>query len=136
MDINQQTTPEQGNILSRVKRGMQVYDGANKRVGKVDGVFMGEVTPLQNDLGKGAATSTPRDNPGTGSIVEDFAKGLAPDDEVPDVIKERMRREGYITIDGSGFFDHDYFALHDQIGRVDTDKIWLKVRKDELIEQG
>jgi hypothetical protein len=120
-------------ILNQVREGMPVCDNAGNEIGTVRRVFLGAVSEETNDRGGGPATaSVPelRDE----TLVDYFARAFA-DEPLPDVLRDRLLRHGFIHIDSSGLFASDRFAMPDQIDSVSEDCVRLRLTKDELIER-
>jgi hypothetical protein len=120
-------------ILNQVREGMQVCDNTGNEIGTVHRVFLGAVSEEQSARGGGPATaSTPelRDD----TLIDYFARAFA-DEPLPEVLRERLLRHGFIHIDTSGLFASDRFALPDQIESVSDNCVRLRLTKDELIER-
>ncbi|MDX1994596.1 MAG: hypothetical protein SF029_19595 [bacterium] len=118
----------QGSVLSRVEEGMSVLDSNGHRVGKVKGVQFGD----ENVNEPGVNTVTPSQNEEGNDFVEVIADALVGDDNLPEALRARMMRYGYVRID-TGLLSADCFATADQItGIVDGD-LHLNVTGDELI---
>ena len=100
-----------------VEEGMPVIDSNGDRVGTVDFLHYGQ-------------------EPGTGDVqtndlIEEVAEVFAADNNIPEELQERLKREGYIQID-SGILQSDAFVMEDQIARVD-EHVHLTITKDKLI---
>jgi len=120
-------------VLNQVREGMRVCDNTGNEIGTVRVVFLGAVSDETNDRGGGPATaSTPelRDD----TLIDYAAKAFA-DEPLPEVVRERLLRHGFIHIDTSGLFASDRFALPDQIETVSDDCVRLRLTKDELIKR-
>jgi hypothetical protein len=117
------------NMLIQVKEHMLVYDSAGKKIGAVKTVQLGD-----EDLERpGVETSTAQTNEVVGNeLIQDLAKAFELRDEVPDELRERLERYGYIRVD-TGFLASDRYASADQIANVTADRVDLNVTKDELI---
>ena len=124
------------NILELVKEGMEVYDRDNDHIGVVEDVFMGTENRVEEETGTGPATS----NVGTGSgfpdntLLEEIADVLSVEDEMPEVVIDRLRQSGFIRVD-AGIFDEDLYVVPSQIGSVEGDKVTLRVDKDDLVKE-
>ena len=125
---------EQHGVLTNVREGMTVYDRAGRKVGTVERVYMGNTTAVDRERGLAPATSGP---PGdrADSWLEDLAEVFAPQDALPEVLRERLRRQGYVAIDGAGIFTGTRFATPAQIAGVTDDGVTLNVAEDELIKR-
>ena len=120
-------------ILNQIHENMRVCDSIGEEIGRVREVFLGAVADTANQRGRGPATaSTPemRDETLVDQIAESFA-----DAPLPEVLRERLLREGFIRIDSNGLFASDRFALPDQIESVSDDCVQLRLAKAELIER-
>ena len=123
----------QGPML-QVREGMAVYDRADKRIGTVEGVHLGDGTELAQDVG--VAPATPGHTPqGRDSIIDDIAEALAVPDDLPETARARLQRVGYIAIDATGIFTGKRFATTDQVAEVGQDRVILNVADDELIRR-
>ena len=122
-----------GNILSLVREGMPVEDANGHQVGEVEDLYLGETSQSEEEMGKGAATGSPLDLTPDDTLVEDIAEGLADGEELPDVLRERLRREGFIQVEGDGLFGQDRYILPDQIDAVRNGRVILNVPYDDLI---
>jgi hypothetical protein len=125
------------NMLVRVKEGMKVVDQQDHEVGRVDTVYFGEVSQEANDAGQGPQDVSRADLPaGEESHPVGFAFGGAVFgmglDEVDEVIRNRMLREGYVKVD-SGLLSRDVYVLADQIAAVSGERVELRVDEEDLI---
>ncbi len=118
--------------LVQVREGMTVYDSAEKKVGTVKEVHMGDGSVLAEGAGIAPATAghTPeRDD----SLIGGLATAVGADDRLPDAARDHLLRVGYIAINAAGLFSGERFATTDQIAAVDEDRVVLNVSNDELI---
>ena len=122
-----------GSILTHIREGMGVYDPKDHYLGKVERLYMGASTPVENELGEGAATA-PDPDLRDDTLVDDIAKVFAPDD-LPEVLRNRLLHDGFIRLDTAGLFAADRYILPDQIAGVSGDRVRLKVSRDELIKR-
>ena len=120
------------NPLTRITEGMKVYDRLHHEIGKVDRVQIGDDDPTTLEVEAAApADLRTRDE----SILDSVAEVFAPDDDIPEEIRERLLQQGFIRIDSSGLFSADRYVLPDQIMSVSGDAVTLNVSKDELIKE-
>lgn len=102
---------------------MAVYDRENEKIGTVRDIYLGSEP--------GAATaddSAVRPH----SFVDDFVQALAPP-AIPEVVRERLLREGFIRIDTSGIFAGDRYAFASQIRTVSAETgVTLDATRDDL----
>jgi hypothetical protein len=112
-----------------VHTGMRVIDADSNEIGKIDDFKFSEneddpeVTPADIDAA---------DRQEDSSLVGDIARAFAPDD-LPESLRDRLLREGYVRLDTKGLFAADRYILPEQIARTDGDALVLNVRKDELM---
>lgn len=127
-------------LLSRVREGMKVFDRDGKEIGEVEDLFIGSVSENPAKSGKGSATESGAGFPEPGredEVLPNFAFGgtLNPTDRgEPDVVRNRLLREGFVKVDSHGLFSADRYALPDQIANVSGDSVHLNVLADDLIK--
>jgi hypothetical protein len=85
--------------------------------------------------GEGPASPSTPGRAGS-SLIDDFTKAIIPSDQVPEALRERLLRHGFIRIDSAGLFAADRYVLPGQIARVSGNRITLCVTRDELIIHG
>lgn len=113
--------------IEMVRDGMKVVDSEGKNVGTVEFVKMGD---------PGAATeqgNEPRDTGLLGNIAE--AIGAEPEPDVPDAMRARLLRSGYLKVDGGFFFGTDRYVSPEQIANVQGDTVYLRAMKDQLVKE-
>ncbi len=134
--------------LVKIREGMKVYDRDDKEVGKVGAVYLGEVNAQMNERGEGAATARDPSTSGPGGAPlppvvptsQSYIGTTIPPasdldiDGLPDVVRNRLARLGFIRI-GGGIFGGARFALPEQIANVQDDRVNLNVTNDELIKR-
>jgi hypothetical protein len=120
-------------ILNEIQEGMRVCDSAGDDIGEVRQVFLGAVSDKTREHGSGPATAP---DPGLrdDTLIDNLAEAISTDDPLPETLRGRLLREGFIRIDTAGLFASDRFALPDQIDSVSDDCVRLRLTKDELIE--
>lgn len=123
---------EHSTTLHEVKEGMRVCDRTGDDIGTVRQVFLGAVSDQAQERGSGPATAP---DPGwrDASLIDNLAEALSPDDPLPEAVRGRLLRQGFIRIDTDGLFASDRYALADQITSVSDDCVRLSLAKDELI---
>jgi len=113
--------------LNSVQPGMHVVDAAGEDVGKVDMVRMGdpeaETTAGNNDM-----RSQPLD-------LVARAIGSEAEPDVPEPLRSRLVRTGYLKLDGAHLLDSDRYVSMDKVRDVAEDRVRLSVRRDELIKE-
>jgi hypothetical protein len=110
-------------VINQVRHGMRVVDVNGEELGKVDDVKMGD---------PGAATVSPaaQSDPG---LIEAFLGAGEPD--VPEPLRSRLLRFGYVKIDGKGWIDTDRYVTAESIGRVSGDTVTLTVAKERVMTE-
>jgi hypothetical protein len=134
MGINSQGSSQAHSVLSRIRDGMDVYDRENEHIGTVDEVHFGAATDTQLQRGTGPVTTTPADKPGGDSLIGAIVESINPS-EVPQELEERLMSTGYIRLDSAGLFASDRYVTPDQIATFVDDKVYLSVKRDELIKR-
>jgi hypothetical protein len=135
--------------LALVKAGMEVYDRAGKKVGKIDSMFGGskEAAAVEKVVVPAPVTAggqqpvplafpivEPAEPVAANSVtVPEFDTVLYRDEDMPKELRERLEYEGFIRID-AGFFRHHRYAMREQIDRVEGQRVILNVPEDELIK--
>ncbi|HET6315067.1 MAG TPA: hypothetical protein VFG86_01320 [Chloroflexota bacterium] len=111
--------------MSRVTEGMRVLDARGDEIGKVQFVRMGDPE---------AVTEMGNENRPT-ELIGKVAQAVLPEESEPDVpepLQSRLRRTGYIKIDGPDLRDTDRYASSEHVREVSGDTVRLDVRKDQL----
>src|ERR1044071_335710 len=106
------------NLLVKVHEGMKVYDNAQKEVGKVDYVQFSDENPRSPVAKTADVSPTVRDDD-RDNVFKDIARVFA-GDEVPEALRTRLLREGFIRVDAKGLFKADRYILPSQIQSVST----------------
>jgi len=122
------------NILLRVREGMTVYDARGEEIGKVETVFLGDISDDAMELGGGDAASPDINLGAHRTLVDVIAEALAADD-LPREMAERLLNSGYIRVDGKGLLAADRYVLPEQISSVSDDSVRLRVPVDELVKR-
>jgi hypothetical protein len=126
--------PQYGNrLLTQIYEGMTVYDRAGEKIGTVEHVYLGEVSNEVNKRGGGPVTA-PSPGRGESSLIDDVATAIFPSDQVPETLRQRLLRQGFMRIDSTGLFAADRYVMPDQIADVSEDRVTLRVTRDELIK--
>jgi hypothetical protein len=124
---------EQGSqALRNVREGMEVFDRNNKRIGTIEDLYLGESSEKDNARGTGAAT-IPKRHWWDDNLIEDIAEAFAPEDEIPEVLRDRLLQSGYIQVSGPGLFAGDRYILPEQIASITEDRVYLSVAREDLI---
>ncbi len=131
--MRQQSFAQEPNILALIHKDMEVYDRTNNKVGTVKYVHFGVASEATFDTGQAPATTSEAGARGESwldALVDVFDPA-----EVPEVLRDRLLRHGFVLIDSTGLFSSDRFAMPDQIARVAQDHMILNVLGDELIKR-
>jgi hypothetical protein len=113
-----------------IHKGMTVLDSTHRPIGTIDEFRFSEnqdfpdTEPADLDM-----TDKVRES----SLIQDIAEVFA-DDDMPDVLRDRLIREGYIRLDTAGLFAADRYIFPDQISNVTGDEVILNVSKDQLMK--
>jgi hypothetical protein len=127
--------------LERVRTGMKVVDAAGHDIGKVAFVKMSdpvaETEEAETDRYHGEVIAAPSPSLGDSSGRPMVAMPVGPanneiEEEVPEPIRARLLRKGYLRIDGALLFGKDRYVFGDQIASVGDDVVKLNVNQDAL----
>ena len=115
-----------------IRIGMTVYDSAHHAIGKVEDFKFSE-NEDNPDVQPADIDGTDRRN-GRESILTAVAEAFGAE-EIPEALRDRLLREGYIRLDTKGLLAKDRFILPSQIASTVGDEIMLNVDKDQLVKQ-
>jgi hypothetical protein len=134
--MSQQPSEQHPNssILTQIYEGMTVHDRTGQKIGTVEHVYFGAVSQEADTRGAGPTTA-PSPGGHESSLIKDFAKAIAAGDEMPEPLRQRLLRHGFIRIDSSGLFAADRNVMPEQIEDVSDGRIRLRVTRDELIKR-
>lgn len=119
-------------LLLEVFKDMKVYDQANSEVGTVDWVQFGD----EDTTKPGTETVTTRSSEAaTGNTLVESIVKVFESDRLPETLRDRLLRYGFIRVNGDGLFNADRYILPDQIASVADKKVKLKVNKSDLIKR-
>jgi len=118
-------------LPNEIYKGMKVFDSTQRHIGKVDDFRFSE-NEESPDLQPAELDATDRRS--KDSLAENIAEAFGAD-ELPEVLRERLLREGYIRLDTAGLFAADRYILPDQIASTTADAVILNVSKDDLIRR-
>jgi hypothetical protein len=113
-------------LMARIREGMRVVDAAGEDVGKVEYFEMG------NPEAATAAGNEPQPSSG---LLEAAAESITPGEAEPDVpepLRTRLVRTGFIKIDGPGLLEADRYVSSERIRDVSAERVHLAVRKSDL----
>jgi hypothetical protein len=113
--------------LNGVHRGMHVVDVSGEDIGRVDLIRMGDPE----------ATTTAGNTEITPRPLDLMAEALGGEDEpdVPEPLRSRLVRTGYLKLDGAHLLEADRYVPADKVRDVSEDKVRLSVRRDDLIKE-
>jgi hypothetical protein len=114
--------------IEMVREGMTVLDSTGKKLGKVEGLKMGDPQ---------SATEQGNELQDTG-FLGNIAEAIGGDEREPDVpgpARARLLRSGYIKVDGGFLIETDRYVPADEIMSVDGDTVHLRVTKGETIKE-
>lgn len=128
-----ETHTREHNILEHIREGMKVFDAENQELGKVDFVYLGEVSSQAVESGNvPQKPSHPQDS------AEDllhFAQKAFGKDKLEPELRQRLLYYGYAHVDVPGLLTHNRYVLPDQITRVTDDGIYLLATRRELVKE-
>ncbi len=113
--------------LNAVQTGMHVVDASGEDVGKVDQVHMGDAD----------AVTTAGNEERNPTLLDRFAESLGAEAEpdVPEPLRSRLVREGYLKLDSSRLLDADRYVPADYVRGVSDGRVQLSVRREELVRE-
>ena len=113
--------------LNSVQPGMHVVDAAGEDVGRIDLIRMGD-SEAETTAGNNNTRTQPLDLIAT-------AMGHEEEPDVPEPLRSRLVRSGYLKLDGAKLLDTDRYVSMDKVRDVADDRVRLSVRRDELIKE-
>ena len=118
-------------ILNQIREGMEVRGPDGARIGSVENVHFGDEDPSTPESDSPTVSPAVRRDPTLmDAIVEAFRT-----DGVPEELRDRLLRNGFVRVDASGLFAVDRYVLPDQVASVSDDRVTLTVGRDELIHR-
>ncbi len=113
-------------LLNRVHEGMHVFDTHGQDVGRVDAVQMGD-----------PEAATTAGNEGRTGPLDVFAEALGDEREpdVPEPLRSRLVRSGYLKLDSSKLLAADRYVPASYVREVADDRVHLSVPGDELASE-
>jgi hypothetical protein len=118
------------NLLSKIRRGMSVYDQTQKQIGVVDYVQYGDEDPLKPR--KRVSHEYGMNN---GEWLVESERDVFEPDELPDILRERLLLYGFVRIDAPGLVNADRYIFPNQIQSVEGQRVTLKVSREELVQR-
>jgi hypothetical protein len=113
--------------LEQVRAGMHVVDAAGEDVGRVDFVQMGD--PQADTTAGNEAKQA-----GAFDLVA-RALGGEREPEVPEPLRSRLVRSGYLKLDGANLLDADRYVPAEYVSSVAQDRVQLTVRREALAQE-
>ena len=121
------TEPTDRSPINEVRQGMHVVDAAGEDVGRVEMIQMGDT--------EAATTEGNEDrNPAPFDLVAE-ALGGEREPDVPEPLRSRLIRSGYLKLDGPHLMESDRYVPGDYVRDVEGDRVRLSVRKGEVIRE-
>jgi len=119
-------------LPSTLHVGMKVYDSRRKPIGTIDDLKFpeNEIDPDVEPAELDASDRNTRPDTLLGAVAEAFGR-----EEIPEPLRSRLLREGYIRLDTAGLLAKDRYILPSQIATASGDEVMLNVEKDELIKR-
>ena len=113
--------------LNAVQTGMHVVDAGGEDVGQVDQIHMGDADAV-------TTAGNERRNP---SLVDRAAEALGAEAEpdVPEPLRSRLVREGYLKLNSSHLLDADRYVPADYVRGIRDGKVQLSVRREQLLKE-
>jgi hypothetical protein len=109
---------------------MEVYDSDGEKVGKVEHVQFGQEDTSKPGV-ESATVSRTDDKKDT--LFDNLAEVFTDPDNVPEELRQRLLRYGYIKID-MGLLKSDRFVESTQIAGIVQDHVNLHITRDELLD--
>lgn len=121
-------------ILTRVYKGMSVFDGRGRPVGVVEQVILGGLD-AEEVAEDGAVPVAPQVNiSGSGASIANIQYANEIQDDLPEELREHLLRSGYLRVRGGGVLAGLYLVTPGQIARVDEDLVRLNLPVEQLVQ--
>lgn len=118
-------------MLLQIHAGMKVYDRNQHEIGTIEYVQFTDEDP-ESPGPETATTTLDKTAADRNTFLEGIARAIGGDDDLPEELRQRLLREGYIKID-TGVLRSDVFALPDQVASVSDENVYLEATREELI---
>ena len=114
--------------MTRVQEGMRVVDAAGEDLGKVEYLQMGDPE---------AVTTEGNDHRPDGLVGRVLERALPDESEpdVPDPLRTKLQRTGYVKIGGHGIGGKARYVSSERVSEVSDDTVRLSVRKSDLAKE-
>jgi hypothetical protein len=107
---------------------MHVIDATGAEVGRVEIVRMGDADTVTTEGNEGRPTD----------LIGAIGEAILPDEREPDVpepLRSRLLRSGYIKVDGPDILDTDRYVSSEHVREVSGERVQLSVRKEDLAKE-
>jgi hypothetical protein len=117
-------------MSGQIRIGMKVLDRDRNVIGEIDDLKFPENATAPDTEPETDGLMADEDQTGSlmGAIADAFGR-----DQLPEALRSRLMREGYVHIDADGLFARDRYILPEQIAALEGDGIVLNVARDDLI---
>lgn len=109
--------------IAQVTTGMRVIDAGGEEVGRVETVRLGDPN---------AVTVQPPTGDAVGTLANLISSAAVEEPDVPADAAARLRRVGYVKVDGHRGFHDAVYVEADQITKVTEDVVQLGVVRADL----
>lgn len=117
-------------LLKQIHEGMTVIDSDNNTIGEVKFVQFGD----DNAQTTVTEAATPSGTVTDENMMDSLLKNMfAVREDIPEEVRRRFMRYGYIRIDRS-IFKADRYAVADQIASVSDESVYLTTSAGGLLE--
>lgn len=113
----------------KIEEGYHVHDAANKHIGSVRSFRFSDENPRTPEA-ETETTAGVDERPH--DLISHVVEVFAGDTDMPEELRERLLRQGFVRID-QGLFQSDLFVTMDDVSHVSDNVVHLKVHKDKLI---
>lgn len=120
----------QPTVLVQIHEGMDVYDANEDKIGTVSYVRLTD--EKASEIGPETATISDTNDPYDNTLVRNLVEAFVGDDDLPQEIRRRLLREGFVRVD-TGILRADRYVTPDQISHVSDENVYLSVTSDAMI---
>jgi hypothetical protein len=113
-----------------IEEGFDVRDVKNDHIGTVRTFRFSDDDP-RTEVAETETTAGVADRE-RNDIVSNVLEVFVDDDDLPQELRERLLRQGFVRID-QGLFAPDLFATMEQVARVADRTVYLNIARDQLI---
>src|SRR5664279_3323269 len=103
-----------------IQLGMKVFDNSHKEIGRIDDLRFSENTddPMIEPADIDGTDRKNQRETILGAIAEAFGER-----DIPEALRDRLLREGYIRLDTKGLLAHERYILPSQIASTGSDGV-------------